>query len=124
MEIDEIKTSYYLNKYDRVILMVTITRGGRTDIIIDGEDSFTDVATGNVSEKIKETEKRYSLKVALGDLDKYNDVVYSGKPGDYEHFCPKCGANVRDMDCLGESGYYDRTCYMVCKCGSHLLDFG
>lgn len=121
---EKIKITDYLNDYNCVIRMMEITRNNKVDIFVDDDHFQTDTRPEEVPEAIKKAEKRYRLKVALGDLDKYGHVVYSGKQGDYDHFCPHCGENVRDMDCLGESGFYHRTVYMVCKCGSHLLDFG
>lgn len=121
---EKIKTTDYLNEYDRIIRVMEVTRNDKVDIIVDGDPFLTGIRPGDVQEGIEKAEKQYRLKVALGDLDKYGRVVYSGKQGDYDHFCPHCGQNARDMDCLGESGFYDRTCYLICKCGSHLLEFG
>ena len=37
--------------------------------------------------------------------------------GCYNHFCSKCWTNVKDMQFLKETGYYNREVTMKCRCG-------
>ena len=58
---------------------------------------------------------------------KYLKAVYAvdaAETGNYHHYCPKCGRSTDAAKFVKEVGYYDRTCYSICKCGSGIVECG
>jgi hypothetical protein len=66
------------------------------------------------------------VKDANGKTVEYTNTKYNHKVTIDEHnrtkyFCASCGLSVDKMEFVSETGYYDRTVTMRCKCGKHVV---